>query len=175
VCRSEKQQLNDAAEREKVTTMKWEDLEGESIWHVPHDDRQKGTGGTLKLPPMAVKILQEAPRLSGNPYVFPGRDNGSHISTDSGWIKNVLMKKSDTSEWRIHDLRRTARSLMSRAGVRPEIAERVMGHVQGGVLGIYDRHHYRDEKAEALHALARLIENILRGPHDNVVKIGARA
>ena len=51
--------------------------------------------------------------------------------------------------WRLHDLRRTARSLMSRAGVRPDIAERVLGHAIVGVEGVYDRHSYgrRVEKA----------------------------
>ena len=39
---------------------------------------------------------------------------------------------------------------MSRAGVRPDIAERVLGHKQHGVESIYDRHRYRDEKADAL-------------------------
>jgi integrase len=70
--------------------------------------------------------------------------------------------------WQLHDLRRTARSLMSRAGVRPDIAERVMGHAIGGVEGIYDRHSYRDEKADALAKLAALIDGIAH-PRENVV------
>ena len=69
-----------------------------------------------------------------------------------------------------HDLRRTARTLMSRAGIRPDIAERVLGHVRGGVEGIYDLHQYRDEKAHALNALAGLIETII-SPNDSVVPI----
>jgi hypothetical protein len=63
--------------------------------------------------------------------------------------------------WVIHDLRRTARSLLSRAGVRPDISERVLGHVIRGVEGVYDRHGYDDEKADALNRLARLIETIV--------------
>ena len=51
---------------------------------------------------------------------------------------------------------------MSRAGVRPDISERVLGHAIAGVEGVYDRHKYSDEKAHALKALAGLIENILR-------------
>jgi hypothetical protein len=39
---------------------------------------------------------------------------------------------------------------MSRAGVRPDIAERVLGHAIAGVEGVYDRHHYAEEKADAL-------------------------
>ena len=75
----------------------------------------------------------------------------------------------------LHDLRRTARSLMSRAGVRPDISERVLGHVIKGVEGVYDRHSYTEEKAHALKALAGLIEKIINPPADNVVSLEARA
>src|SRR5262249_23359104 len=61
--------------------------------------------------------------------------------------------------WQLHDLRRTARSLMCRAGVRDEYAER---HTIGGVEGIYNRHDQYEHKREALKALAGLIESILR-------------
>jgi integrase len=64
-------------------------------------------------------------------------------------------------QWQLHDLRRTARSLMSRCGIRPDIAERVLGHVQPGVMGVYDRHEYFAEKSDALERLARLIESIV--------------
>jgi hypothetical protein len=40
---------------------------------------------------------------------------------------------------------------LSRAGVRPDISERVLGHEIAGVEGVYDRHSYDDEKAVALH------------------------
>jgi integrase len=76
--------------------------------------------------------------------------------------------------WVLHDLRRTARSLMSRAGVRPDIAERVMGHAIAGVEGVYDRHSYRDEKAIAVKDLTALIDRIINAPADNVVLLEAR-
>ena len=85
--------------------------------------------------------------------------------------KSIFDRKlSGVAPFTIHDLRRTARSLMSRAGVRPDIAERVLGHVQPGVAGIYDRHAYKEEKREALRMLAGLIENILRGDADKKVR-----
>lgn len=70
--------------------------------------------------------------------------------------------------WTLHDLRRSARSLMSRAGVSADIAERVLGHVIPGVRGVYDRHEYLDEKRDALEKLAALVERILR-PGEAVV------
>src|SRR5262249_25521821 len=73
--------------------------------------------------------------------------------------------------WVLHDLRRTARSLMSRAGVPADHAERVLGHVIPGVRGVYDRHSYADEKREALSRLAGLLELILKPPGNNVVPL----
>ena len=58
--------------------------------------------------------------------------------------------------WTLHDLRRTARSLMSRAGSQSDHAERCLGHLVGGVRGTYDRHDYHEEKWRAFEALAAL-------------------
>ena len=62
---------------------------------------------------------------------------------------------------------------MSRAGVRPDIAERVMGHAIAGIEGVYDRHSYRDEKADALNKLAGLIALVLDPATDNVTPLHA--
>jgi hypothetical protein len=63
---------------------------------------------------------------------------------------------------------------MSRAGVRPDIAERVLGHAIKGVEGTYDKYVYTEEKAQALKMLAGLIDNILRDDADKVVSTGLR-
>ena len=68
---------------------------------------------------------------------------------------------SGVSCWTVRDLRRTARSLMSRAGVPTDHAERCLGHVIGGVRGVYDRHEYLEEKRLGFEALAGLVERIV--------------
>ena len=70
--------------------------------------------------------------------------------------------------WVLHDLRRSARSLLSRCNVPGDHAERVLGHVIPGVRGTYDRFEYRDEKRDALEKLDALVERILR-PGEKVV------
>ena len=67
-------------------------------------------------------------------------------------------------DWTIHDLRRTAKTLMARAGVRPDISERVLGHAIPGVEGVYDQHSYDEEKAHALKELASQVERIINPP-----------
>ena len=65
---------------------------------------------------------------------------------------------------------------MSRAGIRPDIAERVLGHAIAGVEGVYDRHKYEAEKADALKKLAHLVETIINPPaRGNVVPIRGKA
>lgn len=159
-----------AQRRERLASMRWVDLKAD-VWTVPAEARSKGTGGALKLPATALAIIEAQPRLEGNPYVFAGRTKGSHFDGFSKAKTEFEENLEEMPHWTIHDLRRTARSLMSRAGVRPDIAERVLGHVIAGVEGVYDRHKYEDEKAEALAKLAALIERILNPPGENVVRM----
>jgi integrase len=115
-----------------------------------------------------LAIIQAQPRVGENPYVFAGRGNGAYdISQSKAPFDRKLPKMP---HWTLHDLRRTSRSLMSRAGVRPDIAERVMGHAIAGIEGVYDRHSYREEKADALRRLAMLVDGIVN-PRDNVHKL----
>jgi len=158
-----------AQRREKIATMKWSDVSMAGEWDMPTEDREKGVGGILVLPMLAVDIINARPRFESNPYIFAGRGK-THFSGYSK-AKAALDAKAPMPEWRLHDLRRTARSLMSRAGVRPDIAERVMGHVIAGVEGIYNRHHYRDEKADALRRLATLVSSMINPPVVNVVPL----
>jgi hypothetical protein len=61
---------------------------------------------------------------------------------------------------------------MSRAGVNSDHAERCLGHVIGGVRGVYDRHAYHGEKRDAYAALAAQIGRIIY-PVDNVAELPA--
>lgn len=155
-----------AQRRAKAVTMKWSDL-SDNVWTVPKEPREKDSVGSVALPPMAFDIVNAQPQLGDNPYVFAGRGNGP-FNGFSKAKRRFDAKLTDVAAWTIHDLRRSARSLMSRAGVSSEHAERVMGHVIAGVEGVYDRHRYDDEKAAALAKLATLIDGIVN-PRDNVL------
>jgi len=144
----------------KVAAMRWDDIE-DGAWTVPAGPREKGTGGTLVLPPIALAIIEAQPRLASNPHVFAGRGEGPHAGWSKGKRRIDAQLPEDMRGWVVHDLRRSSRSLMSRAGVPREHAERVLGHVIGGVEGVYDRFEYRAEKGDALRRLAALIDSIV--------------
>jgi integrase len=163
-----------ASRRDKLASMRWADISEEGVWSIPTaSNREKGTAGELKLPQAALDIIHAQPKIGDNPFVFAGRGN-AHLNGYSKF-KATFDKKlqeagATVAPWSLHDLRRTARSLMSRAGVRPDIAERVLGHRIQGVAGVYDRHEYFAEKAEALATVATVIDGIVN-PRENVVTL----
>src|SRR5262249_21083594 len=156
--------------RDKVVKMKWDDLTADGTWIIATEAREKGNAGALVLPQVALDIINAQPRLVGNDYVFPGKGK-SAMRGFAQRKQNLDAKLPPMPNWVLHDLRRTARSLMTRAGVSNDHAERVLGHVITGVHGIYNRHEYSAEKAHALRALAALIDNIVNPPADNVVSL----
>lgn len=132
----------------------------------------------VPLPPVAVELIRRMTKID-DVYVFstaPG-------TRFSGFSKSMerLRQLSGIADWRLHDLRRTARTGMSRlknaAGQRvgSDVAERVLGHVIGGVRGIYDRYEYLDEKREALDLWAARLGEIVSPPPDNIVPLRAGA
>ncbi len=70
-----------------------------------------------------------------------------------GKLKARLDKACGVADWTLHDLRRTAASGMARLGVSLPVIEKVLNHVSGsfaGVVGIYQRHDFAEEKRKAL-------------------------
>jgi hypothetical protein len=66
--------------------------------------------------------------------------------------------------WQLRDLRRTARTLMSRAGIAHEIKELMLGHVMPLIQETYDRHDYLSEKHSSFEKLAAWIGHIVNPP-----------
>jgi integrase len=154
--------LSLAQRRDKVLTMRWSAISADGTWSIPKAPREKGTPDTLLLPPQALSIIRSMPRLAGNPFVFAGIGDG-HKAFNFARDKTVFDDACGVQNWRLHDCRRTARSLMSKAGVRPDVAELALGHRVGGVKEIYDHYDYAAEMGDAMRRLAALIEIILTG------------
>jgi integrase len=157
--------------RMKVATMRWDDLDG-NVWTIATEEREKNNAGKLVLPPAVLDTLNEQQRHLDNGYVFAARGGTCFNSFARSKREFDAKLGGMSSPWTLHDLRRTASSLMNRAGVRPDIVERVLGHAIGGVAGIYNRHAYDNEKADALKALANLIGSIVDPtPRTNVTPL----
>lgn len=144
-----------AQRRDEVASMRWGDLQGD-LWITPKERYKTGRENVIPLTPNVLSLLHELPRTGDYVFTTTGATPVSGFSK----AKRALDQKSGTADWRLHDLRRTARSLMSRAGVSREVAERVLGHAVPGIVGVYDRHDYLAEKRAALLKLGSLVSEI---------------
>jgi integrase len=118
---------------------------------------------TPTLVPLSSGAQAVIARLADGEFPFAGRGGGPFRGFARA--KTALDKASGVTGWVLHDLRRTARSLLSRVGTPPHIAEQCLGHKVQGVAQVYDRHSYEKEKREALEALSRLVAQIVGDCH----------
>jgi integrase len=138
-------------------------------WLIPGSRTKTKLDHLVPLSGKAAEILSKLPVI-GKADGFVFTNDGVRAFRDFDAQKATLQAGSGTSDWNLHDLRRTARSLMSRAGIDADHAERCLGHVIGGIRGVYDHHSYRDEKAIAFEKLASLIERIV-DPQPNILPL----
>jgi len=140
-----------------------------TAWTIPAERTKNKMAHVLPLIGAIKKLLPE--RKDG--FVFScngGKDpisRGYHpkVELDAAIAK---IRRRDgrpmMNPWVLHDLRRTARTIMAAEGVPEKIAERVLNHKKKGIVAVYDRHEYLAEKADALTRLAVEIERIVKAP-----------
>lgn len=147
-----------AARRNEAADMEWAEL-AEGDWTLPAARNKTKVEFVRPLSKAAFAIL---PAKAGA-FVF-STDGARPISGFSKFKRQfdrAVEREAPLPNWTLHDLRRTARSLMSRAGVPSDHAERCLGHVITGMRGTYDRHDFYAEKARAFEALASEIDCVV--------------
>jgi Phage integrase family/Arm DNA-binding domain len=171
-----------ATRRNEAARLSREEVSGAECL-IPSERHKSKKDFMLPLSAAALAVLAEVPvlgRRKSKDYIFTTdgvRPLGGFSKFKRGFDEAVLAAQREQDahaksmpRWTLHDLRRTARSLMSRAGVAPDHAERALGHVIPGIRGTYDLHEFGDEKRRALEALAAQVERIVN-PQSNVVAL----
>lgn len=156
--------------RSKVAGMRWSDVDLDSgEWRIPREEREKGTPQAITLPDTALDIVRAQPRIAENAHVFAGRGKGPFDGFSKS--KERLDAKLEFAKpWRLHDLRRTCRALMTRQGVQTEIAELALGHTLTGVQAHYDNpKEYRPRIDQALRLVAAEVARIVEEPERRVI------
>lgn len=167
-----------ATRRNESADMSVTELDGD-VWTIPAERYKTKLDHVIPLSATVAELIRtQAPaKPSKNAHFVFSTTSGAKAFSGFSKAKTELDKaiaaireregRAPIANWTLHDLRRTARSLMSRAKVPTDHAERALGHVMGGVRETYDRHEYLDEKRAAFEALAGLVALILN-PQPNV-------
>jgi integrase len=130
------------------------------VVRLPPERVKNRVAFTLPLSGLALDILDSCPK--GGEYFFPAKRDTSKPFTAWSHEKSKLNALLNIEHWVIHDLRRTAATLMERAGVLPHVIEATLNHTIPGVAGVYRRHNFVEEKKAAMEGLATLLATIVR-------------
>jgi integrase len=162
-----------AVRRSEAAHMVWGEVDFDNaLWVIPAHRTKGGTTHEVPLSGMAVDLLGSLPRFAGD-FVFSTNGGRAPIK-GFGKFKDTIdaqaakLAPPGLSNWRFHDLRRTARTNLASLGVSPFIAELVIGHQQKGVHAVYDTFRYQAQKREALELWASKLRTIIEPPPANV-------
>jgi integrase len=157
--------------RNELAGMAWDEIDAPRLmWTLPAARAKNGREHVVPLAQPMQEILRKAPRFVGAEHVFTttGRTPISGFSRAKARLDVMIVEarqkrlaglNQDPEQatalpaWSLHDLRRTCATGMGRLGVAPHVIESVLNHVSGyraGVAGVYQRHHYLDERRQAL-------------------------
>jgi integrase len=163
-----------AARRAEIGDLSYDevDLDAAEI-RLPAARMKGGVAHVIPLSPAALAILTGRER-NGRGFVF-GRGRAGF----GGWssAKRALDAcVAPMDPWTLHDLRRTASTIMhDRLGIPPHVVEACLAHVghRAGVAGVYNKASYATEKRRALERWAAFIDEIVSGkrPAGAVVRL----
>jgi integrase len=146
------------------------DLRGKQ-WIIPAE-RMKGKNSKARphcvpLTPAILTLLEKLPRFDNGEFLFSTTLGAKPVCIGSGVKERLDARMLRTlralarlrghdpqnvmlDRWVNHDLRRTARSRMTKLRINSEVAEACLAHVQPGIKGVYNLYDYFDEKRVAL-------------------------
>lgn len=143
-------------------------------WTIPATRLKTGIED-LRVPLIgrAEAIVRRRIEAAQGDHLFPSPDPGrDHIRQNAVGLAVWMVRPTTTShatwhrprlalpDWTPHDLRRTGRTMLAALGCPAEIAEAILGHVQPGIVGTYNRHRYDAERVAWLTRLSRHLEQL---------------
>jgi integrase len=162
--------------RDEVARMRHDELDLDAcLWTLPPARVKNNQPHEVPLSTAALAVLERVPRVAGSPFVLT---NGG-ASPASGYSKGKrrldALLPADMPVWRLHDLRRTCASGMARLGINLPVIEKVLNHSSGsfaGIVGVYQKHSFADEKRQALEAWGDFVAALVEGkPASKVVRL----
>jgi integrase len=145
--------------RQEIGGLRWKEIAGDTIV-LPPERTKNSRRHELPLSPQAAAIIARQPRRGDHVFGFGAR--GYYSWTYS---KAALDRRCGIAPWRLHDLRRTAATVMhDRLNVQPHHVEAILNHHSGhraGVAGTYNRAKYLEPMRKALGLWANYIDALV--------------
>lgn len=140
-------------------------------WTIPGGRMKAGRPHVIYLSHQAVEIMTGLKVCaSGSDYLLPGRyDIRKHLSGSAlNRIINETVKTAqdnghDIEHFTVHDLRRTASTLLHEEGFNSDWIEKALAHEQRGVRAVYNKAEYADQRRDMLQRWADMVDGWIKG------------
>lgn len=155
--------------KSELLLARWENVDLEQKeWNIPAEHSKTGKPHIVYLSHQAVMLFQELQMLAGgSELVMPGRGSltkpFAHNAINSAL--RVALRNQAVPAFTIHDLRRTASTLLHENGWPSDVVEKALNHTIHGVRGVYNRAEYAEQRREMLQFWANFIEKQLNKGH----------
>lgn len=141
----------------------------EGVWYI--GENKSNRENEIPLSTLTQEILKNLPD-NKNDLVFT--TTGETPVSGFARAKKKLDELAEIEEpWRIHDLRRTARTYWAKLGVPRVVSELILNHSLKGLDEVYDQHDYTDEKRQGLNKWAQYVERITQEEPAKVIVLRA--
>jgi integrase len=153
--------------KSELLLARWEHVDFEHAeWHIPAEHSKTGKPHIVFLSRQSVALFNELQSLaSGSALVLPGRGSltkpFAHNSINTAL--KVALRGQDIPAFTVHDLRRTASTLLHENGWASDVVEKALNHTIGGVRGVYNRAEYAPQRTEMLQFWADYVEQLMMG------------
>lgn len=155
---------------------RWEEVDLERAeWNIPSERSKTGKPHIVYLSRQSIALFKELRALAaGSALVMPGRGSltkpFAHNAINNAL--NVALRGQNIPAFTVHDLRRTASTLLHENGWPSDVVEKALNHSIGGVRGVYNRAEYAPQRQEMLQFWADFIDQLITcgDPHNNQIK-----
>lgn len=149
----------------ELTNAKWKDIDlDKAEWLITQEQSKTDAQLVIKLPTQAVEMFKELKRLAdGSEFVIPSRSNldkpFAHNSINDA-LKRA-MQNQDIPIFTIHDLRRTAATLLSENGWPSDVVDKALNHKMKGTRATYIKSELIEQRKEMLQFWADYLDSLL--------------
>jgi integrase len=138
------------------------------LGYVPHT--KSGKSRYVILNPMSVQILEDLPRVHGNPHVFPGKISGQPIVNPIKAFKRIINRAGIESSFRLHDIRHTVASLIVNNGGSLYDVQAALNHAHSSMSERY-AHLSSESMAKTNHNLSAVVAGAIGGPRKRICSV----
>ncbi|MBG3131551.1 tyrosine-type recombinase/integrase [Proteus mirabilis] len=149
----------------------WDEIDFKNRqWVIPKGRMKGRKEHVIYLSDQAMDILTGMKVCAmGSDYLMPGRydikkplSNAALNNVIDGTVKRINEKGIEFEPVTVHDLRRTASTLLHEAGYNSDWIEKCLAHVQNGVRAVYNKAEYAEHRRKMLQEWADMVDEWIK-------------